>query len=130
MVGSVKMPSMRSAMYMSASMKRTFSNWVNSSIRSLDIISLHLWRPGFIHDSDILSITLTVAPSFLNLSNFDLAMSEVARTTKGMEILVPVLGACNSWYARTRVPTKYSSSSSGTVLLSSFGFRASKVTYA
>lgn len=93
-------------------------------------MSLHLSRPGFIHDSDILSITFTVAPSFLSRSNFDSGMSGVARTTKGMEVLVPVLGACNSWYARTRVPTKYSSSSSGTVLLSSFGFEASKVTKA
>ena len=124
----MKMPSMRSTIYMSASMKRTFSNWVNSSIRSLDIMSLHLSRPGFIHDSEIFSITLTVAPSFLSLSNFDLGMSGVARTTKGIEVLVPVFGACNSWYARTRVPTKYSSSSSSTVLLSSFGFGASKVT--
>lgn len=49
---------------------------------------------------------------------------------KGMEELVPVFGACSNWYARTRVPTKYSSSSSGTTLSSSFGFGASKVTKA
>ncbi len=95
-MGSVKIPSRRLVMYMSASRQRTFSYSVSSRIRSFESTSRHLSRPGLIQVSESFSITFTVAPSFLSRSSFDSLTSGVARMTNGMDVFVPVFGACRS----------------------------------